>query len=161
MRELNGRQLETLGERRIASVATINPDGTPHVTSVWFLFEESTVYLAIPSSSTKGRNLALNSRIAVMIDVRENYRESGITAIGEAEIVSDETAASIVQRLHEKYLTEEAINDPSVGPLFAAMDDIAVRLKPTRWVSWDMAELDQQVFGGKLMSKRYFKEIVR
>jgi len=153
-------QLATLRERRIASVATLNLDGTPHVTSTWFLFSEGAILLALPSSSAKGRNLAMNPRIAVMIDVRENHRESGVTAIGEAEILDGDAATPIVQKIHEKYLTEEAMSDASVGPFFANLDDIAVRLRPTRWISWDMSKLDQQVFGGKLANNSYLREII-
>ena len=157
---LSEKQMETLRESRIASVATIGADGLPHLTSVWFLFEDECLFLAIPSSSVKAMNLSGNPGLAVMIDVRESYAESGATAVGEAEIIRGEEAAPIVRRLHEKYLTSEALRDPQVGPAFAAMDDIAVRLEPSRWISWDMAELDSQVFGGTMASNRYLKDII-
>lgn len=148
-----------LKERRIASVATIDAHGMPHLTSVWFLYEEGSLYLAIPSASAKGRNLARNPRIAVMIDIREHYREAGLTAIGNAEILSGEAASPVVERLHRKYLTDSALEDPGVGPVFAAVDDIAVRLQPARWIAWDMAELDGQAFGGAIARNRYLRDL--
>lgn len=159
MPEPTEKQKRILKERRIASVATLSPDGTPHLTSVWFLYENETLYLAVPSSSAKGKNLAKNPKIAVMIDVRVSYQEAGLTAIGEVEIISGKEAASIVQRVHEKYLSPDALADPQVGPVFAAIDDIAVKLTPIRWLSWDMSELDQQVFGGAMSRNRYLKDI--
>ena len=161
MQKPNEDQKAMLQERRIASVSTIGPDGFPHLTSVWFLYDNEEIFLTIPSSSAKGRNLSRDSRIAVMIDVRENYREAGLTASGKAEIISGEVAAGITKRIHQKYLTKEGLEDPSVGPVFAAIDDIVVRVKPTKWISWDMAELDKQVFDGKLLASKYFREIDR
>jgi len=153
------KQTRILQERRIASVATISPDGSPHLTSVWFLYENETLYLAIQSSRTKGRNLAGNPKIAVMIDVRVSYEEAGLTAIGEAEIITGEEAKLIVRRVHEKYLTPAALADRQVGPIFAAIDDIAVKLTPTKWLCWDMSKLDQQGFGGAISRNRYLKAI--
>ena len=161
MRELSENQVAMLQERRIASVATISPDGMPHLTSVWFLFEDGTIYLAIPSSSVKAHNLERDARVAVMIDVRESYREKGVTAIGRADLIQGADASSIVQKIHEKYLTDEALQDPSVGPVFAAFDDIAVQLIPSKWITWNMSELDKQAFAGKLVSNGYLREIRR
>ena len=134
MKYPNEEQLPLLRERRIASVATISPDGLPHLTSVWFLYENEEFFLAIPSSSAKGRNLRNDSRIAIMIDIREAYREAGVTACGHAEIISGEAATIIVRRIHEKYMTQDALEDPLIGPAFDAIDDIAVRIQPTRWI---------------------------
>lgn len=94
-----------------------------------------------------------------MVDVREKARECGLTAIGEAELMTGQVAASIVQRLHEKYISPEGLSDPQVGPVFAAIDDTVVRLQPNRWISWDMAELDQQVFGGAMTRNGYLKTV--
>lgn len=152
-------QLKLLEERRIASVATIDPTGTPHLTAVWFLYQDGALYLAIPSSSVKGRNLANDARIAVMIDVRQSGKESGLTAIGKAELIRGAEAAPIVRRLHEKYISPQGLADPRVGPVFAGIDDVAVRVAPTRWISWDMRELDEHVFGGAMTENGYLKEI--
>src|SRR5262245_6678333 len=117
MLQLTETQKQILRERRIASVATVSADGSPHLVSVWFLYENEELYLAIPSSSSKGRNLAANPKIAVMIDVRVSYKEAGLTAIGEAKVVSGDEAKLIVRRVHEKYLTANALADPQVGPV--------------------------------------------
>ena len=159
MAEPNEEQKQLLKQRRIASVATIGADGMPHLTSVWFVYENGALYLAIPFSSAKGKNLSANANVAVMVDVRKSYKEAGLTAIGEAELVFGDQAASIVRRVHEKYLSLEALDDPQVGPVFAAVDDLAVRLVPRKWLSWDMGQLDQQVFGGAIARNGYLKAL--
>jgi hypothetical protein len=40
--------------------------------------------------------------------------------------------------------------DPHVEPVFAAFDDITLRLTPASWFSWSMADIDAQAFGGHL-----------
>lgn len=152
-------QLELLAQRRIVAVATVGADGAPHLTATWFLYEDGALYLAIPSGSAKGRNLARNGRVAVMIDVRVAGREAGVTGIGRAELLAGADAEPVVQRLHRKYLTDDGLADPRVGPVFAAVDDLAVKLNPDRWISWDMGELDQQAFSGAIMQNGYLREI--
>lgn len=156
---LTPAQLELLDQRRIASVATIGEGGAPHLTATWFLYDAGRLFLAIPSGSAKGRNLVRNRQIAVMIDIRVAGREAGLTAIGIAELLTGAQAEPFVSRLHEKYLTAEGLADPRVGPVFTAVDDLAVRLTPDRWISWDMGELDRQAFGGAIMENGYLREI--
>ena len=55
----------------------------------------------------------------------------------------------------------EGLADPQVGPVFSAMDDVAVKLTPSRWISWDMGELDRPVFGGAMSAGGYIKEVER
>ena len=157
--ELNDAQKKMLTESRVASVATIDADGYPHLTSVWFLYQNEKLYLAIPSGSVKARNLNGNARLAVMIDIRVAYEECGVTAIGDANIITGDAAGPIVETLHRKYLTEQGMADPAVGPVFNAIDDYAIELTPKRWISWNMGALDQMAFGGAITSNRYLQDI--
>lgn len=50
--------------------------------------------------------------------------------------------------IHRKYMSEAALVDPRVGPVFAAWDDLTVRLAPVSVIAWDMRQVDQQFFGG-------------
>ena len=159
MKNLNQRQRTLLSERRIASVVTLSEDGMPHVTPVWFLHEDGAFLIAIASTSAKGRNLARDSRMALMLDRREVYEETGFSVCGNGEILTNEEASEVVRRVHEKYITGDGMRDPAVGPVFAAVDDIAVKLKPIREITWDMPDLDRQAFGGQLRSGEYLKPV--
>jgi nitroimidazol reductase NimA-like FMN-containing flavoprotein (pyridoxamine 5'-phosphate oxidase superfamily) len=157
---LSKAQTEVLQQRRVASVATIGSNGVPHLTAVWFFYDGESFYLAIPSTSAKAKNLDANRQMALMIDVRESGKELGISVSGQATILEGETARAAVAQVHAKYLSERALADPEVGPTFAKFDDVAVQLKPDRWIFWDMAAVDQQAFGGKLRAYSYLKDIV-
>ena len=49
-------------------VATVRPDGRPHLTPVWFIWHDRKVYICIDPASVKARNLALNERIALALE---------------------------------------------------------------------------------------------
>lgn len=159
MSELNDRQRELLDERRVASVVTLSEDGLPHVTSVWFLHEDGAFLIAIPSKSAKGRNLERDPRMALMLDRRVAYEETGFSVVGHADVLTGDEAATAVHRIHEKYLTDEALADPAIGGIFAAVDDIAIRLVPERRISWDMPGLDDLAFGGRISGTRALRPL--
>ena len=157
---MNENLKSLLNERRIASVVTMYPDGLPHVTSVWFLYEEGELYIAIASNSAKGRNLQNDSRIALSVDARQCHEEVGVSVCGHAEIIRGDTARPLVRRLCEKYMTDEALADPLVGPAFVDMSDMLVRIKAERWLSWDLESLDLQLLEGRMKANNYLKPVV-
>ncbi len=140
------RQL--LGGRYIASFATQNPNGSVHVVAVWFWFDGTDVYVATSSRSRKARNLQGNPQVSLMIDSRDPAASYGATLAGTAHLLSGESSRHFNAEIHRKYLSEAALTDPKVGPVFAAWDDVTVRLVPASVITWDMREADQQVFGG-------------
>ena len=79
---------------------------------------------------------------------------------GTARLVSADEAREIGKKVHAKYIKPEALADPAVSGFFETMDDAAIILEPEKWIFWDMAELDQQVFAGALAEQQAFFEIV-
>ena len=47
---------------RTASLATVLPDGTPHVMPVWFVIDGDQVVFTTPADSVKGRNIQRDPR---------------------------------------------------------------------------------------------------
>jgi PPOX class probable F420-dependent enzyme len=136
--------------RYIATLATENPDGTIHLTAVWYLFEEGCVFIATSSKSRKARNVTARPRVSVMVDARKPGTERGVTAAGAAAVISGDRSREINLRIHRRYLSAAAISDPQIGPVFASFDDVTIRIAPTSWITWDMSVLDAQAFGGRL-----------
>jgi nitroimidazol reductase NimA-like FMN-containing flavoprotein (pyridoxamine 5'-phosphate oxidase superfamily) len=160
MPNLTDLQTKILRECRIATVATISPEGFPHLTSVWFVFEGGKFLLSIPSTSAKMRNIQQNPKISILIDTRQTYSESGISVQGIAETVSGDEATEIRRKVHSKYIQPNALKDAVIGGFFESLDDIAIVLDPSKWIFWNMAELDRQVFGGTLRAKESFFEVI-
>ena len=142
------RQL--LDGRYIASLATENPDSTIHMVAVWYWFDGTHVYVATSSRSRKVRNLQSNPKVSLMIDARDPAASYGITVAGTAQILTTEMSRNRNEQIHRKYLSEAALADTRVGPLFAAWDDVTIQIAPASAIAWDMREADRQFFGGVL-----------
>lgn len=136
--------------RHIATLGTENADGSIHLTAVWYLFESGALFIATSSKSQKARNLAARPQASLMVDSRKPGTERGVTAAGKAEVIAGDQSREINRRIYARYLSAAAIADPHVGPVFAAMDDVTIRVSPTSWFSWDLATVDAQAFGGRL-----------
>lgn len=137
-----------LGGRYIATLATQNGDGSIHLTAVWFLFEAGCLFVATSSRSRKVRNILARPKASLMVDSRKPGSERGVSASGTAEIMTGERARAVNLCIHSRYMSGVAVADPRVGGVFASLDDVAIKLEPDSWISWDMAALDGQVFGG-------------
>ena len=139
-----------LQRRLIATIATQNEDRSIHMTAVWYLYENGRFFIATSSKSRKARNAAARSSASLMIDSRTPGKERGTTATGTIAILTGAASAEINHRIQSRYLSPAALADPSIGGFFATFDDVTLQLTPDSWISWDMAALDAQVFGGRL-----------
>jgi len=146
---------EILSRRLIASLGTENDDGSIHLTAVWYQFEGSCLYVATSSRSRKARNLLARPVASLMVDIRKPGSERGLVAIGRADVIAGESAMEINARIHRRYMSEAALADPRAGGTMAAMDDITLRLTPKYWYGWDMATLDDTLFGGAMKTPGY------
>ena len=141
---------ELLRGRYIATLGTENPDGTIHLTAVWYLFEDGYLFVATSSKSRKARNIVARAKASLMVDVRKPGAERGVNGAGKAEVISGEQSREINRRIHSRYMSAAAMSDPHIEPVFASFDDVTIRITPGSWTPWNMAELDAQAFGGRL-----------
>jgi len=141
---------ELLRGRYIASLGTENPDGSIHLTAVWYLFEEREFFIATSSKSRKARNIAERPKASLMVDVRKPGAERGVNGVGKAELLSGARSAEINRRIHSRYMSAAAMADPGIEPVFASLDDVTIKITPGSWNTWDMKMLDAQAFGGRL-----------
>ena len=137
-----------LEERRYAVLGTQDPDGTPHLTPVWYLFRDDELFIDAESFSRKVRNIKTNPRVSFVIDVRDPGTERWVAGLGPATIVDGADAQRINREIFERYLTPEALSHEALGPAFAGANDVTIRVRPEQWRSWSAIELDEQYFGG-------------
>ncbi|HXE89553.1 MAG TPA: TIGR03618 family F420-dependent PPOX class oxidoreductase [Terriglobales bacterium] len=139
---------ELLDGRSVACLGTENSDGSVHLVAVWYLFDGGALYVATASRSRKARNVEARPRASLMVDSRDPQASRGVTVSGAAELLKGEASREWNARIHRRYLSEAALADPRVGPVFAGWDDVTIRLKPKSVVAWDMREADRAVMGG-------------
>ncbi|HVM57001.1 MAG TPA: PPOX class F420-dependent oxidoreductase [Gaiellaceae bacterium] len=88
-------------DAKVASLATLDADGLPQLTEVWFLHDEGEVRLSLNTERRKTRNLVRNPACSLLVldlDVPQRYLE----VRGRARIEPDDDYA-FATRLGEKY----------------------------------------------------------
>ena len=134
---------ELLDARLIASLATLNDDGSIQVVAMWFLWDGAAVLIPTSHSTRKVRNLERDQRATVMIDdSRGGLDLRGVTLVGRAEIVRGEAALELNRRVHLKYVSDEGL---ALGPVrgYLSTDDVTIRFVPQRVSSWDLRSTEQ------------------
>src|SRR6266545_3765043 len=84
-------------------------------------------------------------------------------AEGPVELLRGDEAREINARIRRRYLTPEALGDERIEPVFAAADDVTIRLTPDEWRAWDSKDLDAAAFGGIIGAtpERWFLPVER
>jgi PPOX class probable F420-dependent enzyme len=139
---------QLLRSRYVAALATQNPNGSIHMVAVWYWYDGECIFVATSSRSRKARNLKASPRVSIMIDARDPAASFGAHIAGDAQILSGDASQECNAQIYRKYLSDAAIADPRVGPVFASWDDVTIRITPSSVVAWDMREADRQVFAG-------------
>ncbi len=150
MSKLSDSMREFLNERHYATLATLNEDGSIHLTPVWYLFENDCFFVSTGSPSRKVRNILARPQASIVVDSRKLESTRWVSASGSAEIIRGERSKEINTKIDKRYLTKVALEDPSVGPVIEAAGDVTIRLTPHSWQSWDLKSLDDQFFSGIL-----------
>ena len=101
---------------RVATLATLNPDGTPLLTPLWFAREGDTLWLAVGPNSPKVRNMRRDSRVTLVV-LADAQGYTYVTVRGRASFESGESGAK-PREMAIRYLGMEA------GTRFAERDYI-------------------------------------
>lgn len=100
---------EILDGRNFAVVATVNADGGPQSSVVWYKREDDTVVFSTTAGRRKARNLARDPRVSVTVfDLADPYRSVEIR--GTAELVPDD-ARALPYELSHRYLGTDPPQD--------------------------------------------------
>jgi PPOX class probable F420-dependent enzyme len=92
-----------LSEPRIATIATINPDGSPHQAVVWYALDGDDLLINSRRERRWPQNLARDGRISVAVPEGERpYHWVGVK--GHAELLRDgDRATDDIQMLARRY----------------------------------------------------------
>jgi PPOX class probable F420-dependent enzyme len=100
-----------LDAKTFATVATLNPDGSPQTSIVWVKRDGDDVLFTTTRQRRKGRNLMRDPRISLtVLDPEDPYTHVEIR--GRAELTDDPDNA-LGNELSHKYLGVDAPEDPA------------------------------------------------
>ena len=150
MSQLSDAMRAFLNGRHYATLATLNEDGSMHLTPVWYLFEDEGFFVETAASDRKVRNILARPAASLLVDSRRQGSERWVSASGTAEIIRGERSTAINAKILQRYLTTAGLEDPRVGPVFAAGSEVTIGLTPQVWRSFDLKRFDEQFFGGVL-----------
>jgi hypothetical protein len=102
----------------IARVATIDADGYPHVTPLWFLWADGAFHLTSDAGRPHLARLRANPRAGLVIDVEGEQCADGerpnrqVRAVGDA-VLSPDVGGAWTVRIWGKYIGGRATVDPA------------------------------------------------
>ncbi|MEU7757432.1 PPOX class F420-dependent oxidoreductase [Micromonospora aurantiaca (nom. illeg.)] len=121
---LSEEDLALLGEPQLAHVATIEADGTPHVTPVWVDTDGEHIVFNTAKERQKYLNMSRNPVVAVSVaDKADDFRTLWIK--GTVEFVT-EGADEHIDRMAKKYLGQDTYPWRRPGE-----ERVIVRVTPT------------------------------
>lgn len=102
-------------------LATIRPDGRPHLVPIWFVWVDESFYICTEAQSVKARNLRANPRASVAL---ENGAQP-IVAECRAQLIEPPYPAAVAAAFFTKFewdiTTDQQYN-------------VLIALQPQRWV---------------------------
>jgi PPOX class probable F420-dependent enzyme len=107
MAEIPAGHLDLLTQKKaIANIATLQPDGSPQVTPVWFDYTNGVIRVNTAKGRVKARNLKEGSKVALSIlDPDNDYRYIQIRGTVTKE--TTDGAVTHINSLAKKYLDKD------------------------------------------------------
>jgi nitroimidazol reductase NimA-like FMN-containing flavoprotein (pyridoxamine 5'-phosphate oxidase superfamily) len=125
----------------VVTIATLEPDGSPHVVPLWFVWPDDAIYVSTRREGRTWANASVDPRVALTIDLGRAWIEiAGIEVHGRADVLPAEHAEmrQAISAWHEKYRPLLAGDG---FPRFA--EEVRglgfLRVTPTRIAAWDHA----------------------
>ena len=115
-------------DQPVATLGTVDPEGRPQLTEVWFLAEDGELRLSLNTARQKVRNLErMHACSLLLLDLANPYRYLEVR--GDAEILPDDDYA-FADRVGAKYEADLRTNDQPGDRR------VVVTVRPTRVHAW-------------------------
>jgi PPOX class probable F420-dependent enzyme len=132
-----------LRDSRKLQLATINPDGTPHLVTMFYGLSEGRLTFWTYHKAQKARNIERDPRVTCLIETGEDYFElRGALVYGKARLIDDPPAVLEVGMAVTRRMTGlEDVEQLREYVEHTGRKRVAFVVEPTRVVSWDHRKL--------------------
>jgi len=138
-RPLSAEEIDALLTADVpARLATLDRQGFPHVTPLWFIWDGGAFYLTSFPDRPHVRRLERDPRAGICVDVEEPERDNGerpnqqVRAVGTAKLFTDD-GGLWTRRITRKYVTGARADERAEQR--AAQPRTVIRLAPARLVA--------------------------
>ncbi len=145
--KMSEEEITTFLQNQISlQIGTINKDGSPHLTTMWYLYDGDNFIFHTYTKSQKIINLQRDSRITVLTEAGSQYSDlKGIIVYGEVEIISGKDSPEEVVKYMDivgnKYIKGEDSAQYLEGMKLQAPKRSVVVIKPSKFISWDHSKI--------------------
>ncbi len=132
-----------LQEARKLQLATINPDGTPHLVTMFYGLDQGRITFWTYAKAQKARNLERDPRVTCLVETGDDYGElRGVLLYGEAKRV-DEREHVLAVGLQVARRMTPGVADEHLLPYVeqTGRKRVAYIVERTKVVSWDHRRL--------------------
>ncbi|OJF15199.1 pyridoxamine 5'-phosphate oxidase family protein [Couchioplanes caeruleus] len=143
-----GEVAALLAAGRKLQVATINPDGTPHLVTMFYGLRGGRIAFWTYRDSQKARNLARDPRLTCLVEDGEDYFElRGVQVSGVVRQIDDLAGVTEIGKLVASRMPGGPGGPPGETAVIeeyverAAGKRVAYLVEPRRTVSWDHRRL--------------------
>ncbi len=95
---------EFLKGKHFGKVGTIMKDGRPHVTPIWYMYENGKLFINTTTDRVKYRNIQRDPRVSFLVDDGYPY----LMVMGTARIAAERDPLKDIETLAIRYTGEEA-----------------------------------------------------
>ena len=103
---MNDQEKAILERPNFAHLATLNPDGSPHVAPVWYDLHGKEIWVNTARGRVKERNIANDPRVALSVHDQKNPY-SMVSIQGKVSEVTEEGAIEHIDALAKRYLDKD------------------------------------------------------
>ena len=130
---------EFIGECRNLQFATLNKDGSPHQTTLWFAMDDGAIFFDSYAKAQKAVNVLRDPRVSLLFEKGIEYSElRGVTVNGRAEVVKDSAQSvalkAAIGKRYDPNTPDEAHREAGQK---TEGKRIVFRVMPEKIVSWD------------------------
>lgn len=115
--------IDKLIEQKNIWLASVRPDGRPHLIPVWFVWHQERIYLCIEPASVKARNISGNPSVALALE----DGSSPVICEGTASVVPAPWSTAITELFNSKYGWEISTETQYTS---------LIEVTPTKWHYW-------------------------
>ena len=137
---------EFLHKQRNIQIGTINKDGSPHLTTMWYSMDHSNILFHTYTKSQKIKNIYRDSRVSILTESGDSYDNlKGILIYGKATVIEGgndkERVLDIMKEIEKKYETGSGNNDYIEFLRMQVLKRSAVLVEPDKYISWDHTKI--------------------